>query len=129
MNAQLDTDRCLIRQASERLLAGTPERSDGRLTVANLAIESGIQRHRLYEHHAELIAEFRSSTAAPSTGPNLQALRQQLAEAYEKIRQYQATEAQFEAKIRTLCAIIAELTHEANATNVIALPALRRRIP
>jgi hypothetical protein len=126
---QLAADRRLIREASERLLAGAPQRSDGKLTIATLAIEAGVRRHRLYEHHADLVAEFRTRTAGFAVSPDVQGLRQQLADAHEKIRALQATEAALEAKIKTLCAVIAELTHEAKADNVVALPAGRRRRP
>lgn len=44
---RLDTEREGLRQAIERLLAGTPYRSTGALTVTTLAIEAGLPRHRL----------------------------------------------------------------------------------
>lgn len=120
----------LIAEAVQRLLSRIPQRSDGKLTIAALAIEAGVSRQRLYEHHADLIADFRSqANGNPSTSPENSALRSQLAEARERIRELEAASAARDEKIKTLCAVIAELTHEANATNVVALPARKRRSP
>ena len=65
-----------------RLLAGTPQRSNGTLTVAALAAEAALSRYRLYEHHPDLVTEFKTTTLAggPAT-PGADALRQQLADA------------------------------------------------
>jgi hypothetical protein len=121
---RLTTERRLIREASQRLLAGTPQRSNGTLTVAALAAEAALPRHRLYEHHPDLVAEFKTTALAGGPAvPGAHALRQQLADAGERIRQFEASEAQLKAKITTLCAIITELTHEAKADNIAAIPA------
>jgi phage shock protein A len=62
----------------------------------------------------------------PAT-PTADALRQQLADARERIRQLEASETQLKAKITTLRAVITELTHEAKAGNIVAI--LARREP
>lgn len=56
--AQAAEERRLIAEAVQRLLGRTPQRSDGKLTIASLAIEAGVSRQRLYEHHADVIADF-----------------------------------------------------------------------
>lgn len=128
--AQAADERRLISEAVQRLLARNPQRSDGKLTIATLAIEAGVSRQRLYEHHADLLADFRiQATGTPGTSPEISALRSQLAEAHERIRELEAAAITREDKIKTLCAVIAELTHEANATNVVALPARKRHSP
>lgn len=123
---RLTTERRLIREASQRLLARTPQRSNGSLAVAALAAEAALPRYRLYEHHADLVAEFKTAALAGGPAvPGAEALRQQLADAGERIRHLKASEAQLKAKITTLCAIITELTHEATAGNIVAMPAKR----
>jgi len=90
------------------------------------ATEAALPRQRLYEHHPDLVTEFKTATLAggPAT-PGADALRQQLVDARERIRQLEASEAQLKAKITTLCAVITELTHEATADNIVAMPARR----
>lgn len=39
----------------------------------------------------------------------------------------EATEAQLQAKITTLCAVITELTHETATNNVLTMPSRRHR--
>lgn len=121
--ARLATEQRLLREAADRLLAGTPQRSNGSLTIATLAAEAGVPRHRVYEHHAHLVVEFKTTThAGRPISADLQALRQQLADAHQRIQQLEATQTQLTTKITTLCAVIVELTHEAHADNVVALP-------
>jgi hypothetical protein len=42
----------------DRILAGTPERSDGALTVVALALEAGVPRNALTQRHTDLKNEF-----------------------------------------------------------------------
>jgi hypothetical protein len=53
-----DPTRNQIRAAMDRLLAGTPLRSDGALTIVALAAEAGIERHILTHRHTDLKEEF-----------------------------------------------------------------------
>lgn len=50
-----------LRAAMNRLLAGSAVRSDGRLTVVNLAIEAGVSRATA-NRAAAVLAEFRRAT-------------------------------------------------------------------
>ncbi len=52
-----------LTEAMERLIAGRPLRSDGRLTVANLATEAGVSRASA-NRAAEVILEFRRAAVA-----------------------------------------------------------------
>jgi hypothetical protein len=119
--SRLDTERQLIHQAMQRLLRGAPQRSDGKLTVSGLAAEAQLPRQRLYEHHATLITEFQTKAGAGPLPPSITALQQQLADAYTRIQELEAREAQLLAQNQTLCAVITELTHEIHADNVITL--------
>lgn len=125
--SRLDTERDLIHQAVARLFAGSPQRSDGTLTVSTLATEAQLSRQRLYEHHADLIAAFRTRAGGGPVPPSVTALRQQLADALARIQELEAHETQLLAQNQTLCAAITELTHEAHADNVITLHAGRSR--
>jgi hypothetical protein len=124
--ARFDNERHQLREAAHRLLAGIPQRSNGKLTVAALAAEAGISRQPLYEHHPDLVNEFKSTTGRAPIAPNVEALQQQLANSHERIDQLQDYVTVLREHIRTLSAVITELTHEAQAGNVVALPRRRR---
>jgi hypothetical protein len=51
-------ERAQIRAAMDRILAGTPERSNGALTVVALALEAGVPRNALTQRHIDLKNEF-----------------------------------------------------------------------
>jgi hypothetical protein len=57
MSPQPD-ERDRIRAAMDRILAGTPERSNGALTVVALAFEAGVPRNALTQRHTDLKNEF-----------------------------------------------------------------------
>jgi hypothetical protein len=126
-HSRLETEREQIRAAMRRLLAGTPERSDGKLTAVTLATEAGLPRHRLYEHHFEVVAEFKIAAGGGPVPPSVSALQQQLADAQERVRELEEDNKLLQNKLTTLCAVITELTHQAHADNVTAMPPRRRR--
>ena len=51
-------ERARIRTAMDRILAGTPEHSNGALTVVALAIEADVPRNALTQRHTDLKDEF-----------------------------------------------------------------------
>jgi septal ring factor EnvC (AmiA/AmiB activator) len=55
-------ERERIRAAMDRILAGTPERSNGALTVVALATEAGVPRNALTQRHTDLKNEFYQRT-------------------------------------------------------------------
>ncbi|HUZ25272.1 MAG TPA: hypothetical protein VMV07_16070 [Streptosporangiaceae bacterium] len=57
MTAEPD-ERARIGAAIDRILAGTPERSNGALTVVALATEAGVPRNALTQRHTDLKDEF-----------------------------------------------------------------------
>jgi hypothetical protein len=124
--ARLDEERRQIRQAVQRLLDGTTQRSNGKLTVAMLAIEAALPRHRLYEHHTDLVTEFKTTAGAGPVPPSVQAAQEQLAVANKRAGDLQAENELLRQQITTLSALITELTLEAQADNILNLP--RRRI-
>jgi hypothetical protein len=124
--ARLDDERRQIRQATQRLLTGTTQRSNGKLTVATLATEAALPRHRLYEHHTDLLTEFKTAAGAGPVPPSVQAAQEQLAVANKRAGDLQAENELLRQRITTLSAVITELTLEAQANNILTLP--RRRI-
>jgi len=72
---RLVEERDSISAAQDRLLAGTPQRSLGELTVRGLAAEAGLSRARLYEHHSDLIEQFRGRIGRGAVSPNVAALQ------------------------------------------------------
>ena len=52
------SERDRIKAAMNRILDGTPERSNGALTVVALAIEAGVPRNALTQRHTDLKDEF-----------------------------------------------------------------------
>ncbi|MFE7652507.1 hypothetical protein ACFU6M_06210 [Streptomyces bottropensis] len=74
-------------QAMDRLLAGTPQRSDGSLTVATLAREAGISRASAYRA-GEVLELFRQRVDERSSGPDVPAtLRERIRELQGELRE------------------------------------------
>ncbi|MBF6333241.1 hypothetical protein [Nocardia transvalensis] len=117
--AQLDAEQHQLREAAKRLLTGAPHRSNGKLTVAGLATEANVPRHRLYEHHTELIAEFKAAAGGGPIPVSVQALQQQLDDALARERKLIDTNKILTARIRALAAVIAEFTLESTTSNIV----------
>lgn len=117
--ARNDEERQLVRAAMSRIRDNKPEQSDGAHTVVALADESGIPRQRLYEHHSDLLNEFKATVRCGPVTPNVEALQRQLAQARDHNQELAAENAQLRNKIRTLSAVITELTHETSGANVV----------
>ncbi|GLP73569.1 hypothetical protein TUM20983_06790 [Mycobacterium antarcticum] len=114
-----DEERQLVQAAIGRLRDDNPERSNGAHTVVALAAESGVPRQRLYEHHSDLLNEFKATVGCGPFAPNIGAVQRQLAQARDNNQELAAENAHLRSKIRTLAAVIAELTHEAAGANVV----------
>ncbi|WP_045743770.1 hypothetical protein [Actinoplanes rectilineatus] len=89
MNTQTAAaDRDAIRAAIDRLLAGTPLRSDGSLTIVALADEANIKRRLLTHRHTDLKDEFYARVRARGHVPdNERKLRDDLYKATERIKE------------------------------------------
>ena len=109
----VDPTRNQIRAAMDRLLAGTPLRSDGALTIVTLAAEAGTKRHILTHRHTDLKEEFYARVRAQNRIPDsekrlrdeLDAAQRRLADVSEHCRQQQQT-------IEALARIVNVLTVE-----------------
>ncbi|MFE6867698.1 hypothetical protein ACFVFS_14140 [Kitasatospora sp. NPDC057692] len=72
-------ERDRIRAAAHRILAGTPENSNGALTVVALAIEAGVPRNALTQRHLDLREDFYARVRALGRIPDSEArLRKQI---------------------------------------------------
>lgn len=99
----------LIEAAADRLLAGSPQRSSGRLSVVALADESGIKRTRLYDHHRGLVDSFLERSGQSRTGTHADQTAQ-LRAAQAKIMELQMLVSAQEKRISSLTAVVVELT-------------------
>ena len=68
MNIQ-DKERRVIRDAMDRLLAGTPIRSDGKLTIKSLAAEAGVKRWLLTTATSTSKTSFPRTKSTPTAPP------------------------------------------------------------
>lgn len=133
-----DADRTEIRSAADRLLAGTPLRSDtGKLTVTELITESGLRRDVAYGHR-DLIDDFRARLRAQDSTPaafqDLASQNAELTQALAGTRKQLAAEQAAAAVLRKALAELSlelqeareELTALGNVTRLPAgRPALR----
>lgn len=117
--ARNDEERQRVRVAINRIRNNKAERSSGAFTVVALADESGVSRQRLYEHHSDLLNEFKVTVGCGPVTPNVKALQRQLAQARDHNQELTTENAQLRSKIRTLSAVITELTHETSGANVV----------
>jgi hypothetical protein len=108
-----------VRAAINRLRDNKAERSNGAHTVVALADESGILRQRLYEHYGDLLNEFKAAVGCGPVSPNAEALQRQLAQVRDQNQELANENAQLRGKIRTLSAVITELTHDTSGDNVV----------
>lgn len=108
-----DDVRRAIRDAMDRLIAGKPLHSDGKLTVQSLANEARIKRWLLTHRHTDLQDEFRARIASTNTEPPiLQALREEKTDAQKRAKELTADIAALTATIHQLERIIQVLALE-----------------
>ncbi|MDQ0956230.1 hypothetical protein QFZ66_000108 [Streptomyces sp. B4I13] len=107
-----DPVRAAILAAMDRLLAGTPLRSSGRLSVSQLAIEADVKRWHLTHQHLDLKELFQARVAAQNSTP--EAFSRKLSEHEQLKKKY--------ADLRQHCADLEErLQVYAAAINLLAL--------
>ncbi|MFI1721784.1 hypothetical protein [Streptomyces sp. NPDC020489] len=84
-------ERDRIRAAMDRILAGTPEQSNGALTVVALATEAGVPRNALTQRHLDLKNEFYDKVRARGGTPDRELrLRKQVV----KLKELRAADAE-----------------------------------
>lgn len=106
-----------LRDAMQRLLAGTAKRTDGRLTRANLHIEAGVSRATM-NRAAAVIAEWNTAVGTQSAPRDAQLVELQdtvckLKQTIAKLRQHNT---ELERRNQAAVTVIAELNAQLRAT-------------
>jgi uncharacterized protein (DUF3084 family) len=115
-----------------RILAGTPQRSNGALTIVALATEAGVPRNALTQRHLDLKNEFYDKVRARGELPDSEKrLRRQLAKADElraqALKEIELLQADNDALVGALHQVVMEnrqlrLQQTRQPSNVHALP-------
>lgn len=106
-------ERAEIGVAMDRLLSGTPLRSDGRLTVVSLAVEAGVKRHVLTHKHTDLKDRFYARVKAQQSVPASEiALREQNAGLRRKLNEMRAERDEYKQAADALARALNVLTIE-----------------
>ncbi|QKW49829.1 hypothetical protein [Streptomyces buecherae] len=107
MSQDRTAERAGIRAAMDRLLAGTPLRSDGALTVLSLAAEADVKRHVLTHRHTDLKDEFYARVRAQGQVPDSERkLRQELEKTKERLVEVLEENKQLKAEAEAFARII-----------------------
>lgn len=111
-----EAERQRVEEAIQRLLHGSPRLSNGDHTIVALAIESDVKRVRLYEQYQDLINDFKKRARQTTFSKHSVAAHRELVETRNLADKLANENHQLRDRIRTLSAIIAELSiHETNA--------------
>jgi chromosome segregation ATPase len=106
-------ERAAIQAAADRLLAGTPLRSTGELTVVQLAAEAGVKRWLLTHKHRDLAEEFQArAKARGGDPPQVQRLKARLHGLEERHAAVKAENAELRALIEHYATVINELSFD-----------------
>jgi chromosome segregation ATPase len=106
-------ERREIEAAMNRLLNGTPLRSDGKLTIVSLAAEAGVKRHALTHKHTDLKDLFNARVKAQHSAPaNEISLREQNAELRRKLDDMRAERDEYKQAADALARALNVLTAE-----------------
>ena len=128
-------ERDRIRAAMDRILNGTPERSNGALTVVALAQEAGVPRNALTQRHTDLKNEFYKHAEARGGPTELETrLRATIARQKTTIDNKNRELHQLRADVPALIRVINQLSLENEhlrglATQAGDVIALARRLP
>jgi chromosome segregation ATPase len=110
-------ERDRIRAAMDRILTGTPERSNGALTVVALATEAGVPRNALTQRHTDLKNEFYQRIKDAGAGNEDEArLRATIARLRQTIASKNRELAQLRADVPALVRAVNTLTLELQET-------------
>jgi hypothetical protein len=133
----LAAERNALRSAADRLLSGTPLRSQtGKLTATELLIEASLRRDAVYGDHKDLVEEFQARVRAQQCTPTaMQELADRCAKLKADLVEIQAELARERRTTSSLRRIVVELDLElaqareelGGARHVAQLPRSRRR--
>ncbi len=127
---ETDPQRVAILDAADRLLAGTPRRSTGNLSIVQLAIEADLKYWIIAQKHTDLRDHFQRLVATARKSPAGTSANDGLKTKYKELRQHCAG---LEALLQTYATVINELARENQVLREQHAPAkvtpLTRRIP
>jgi hypothetical protein len=113
-----------LRVAMTRLLAGDARRTDGRLTVSNLAAEAGLTRQQAYR--SPVIHAWRDATSEPrptdhpdKAQARIERLARDLAASQERARRYRHERDEARAQAKTLANACRALDEENAALRTV----------
>ncbi|MGW3690291.1 hypothetical protein [Streptomyces sp. NPDC005125] len=110
MTPALD-ERDRIRDAMERILAGTPQASNGALTIVALAQEASVPRNALTQRHLDLKNEFYERIKERGATPDVEArLRKKIVELKETISNKNKELDQLRTDVPALVRVVNQLT-------------------
>jgi chromosome segregation ATPase len=108
-----DDERKAITEATQRLLAGKPLRSSGRLDIVTLAEEAGLKRNKLTHKHTDLKDLFNAERRARGGIPDSELrLRDEIAALTKKIKALREERDQYRTASETFARAINVLTIE-----------------
>ncbi|MFS0696695.1 hypothetical protein [Streptomyces nitrosporeus] len=81
----------------DRILGGTPERSNGALTIVALAVEAGVPRNALTQRHTDLKNEFYDKVRDRGGTPDS---KQRLRKQVRRLKELRAADAEEIAQLR-----------------------------
>ncbi|MFI0469676.1 hypothetical protein ACH347_36890 [Saccharopolyspora sp. 5N102] len=109
----LSDERDRIRAAIERILSGTPERSNGALTIVALALEADVPRNALTQRHLDLKNEFYTRAQEHGATSDVETrLRAEIAKLKETISNKNKELRQLRADVPALVRVVNQLTLE-----------------
>jgi hypothetical protein len=107
-------EREQIRAAMGRILGGTPQLSNGAMTIVALSIEAGVPRNALIQRHTDLKAEFYERVRARGATPDSERrLRQQV----RRLKELRAADAQEIARLKADVEALVGALHQATVEN------------
>ncbi|WP_327724033.1 hypothetical protein [Streptomyces europaeiscabiei] len=113
MSPALD-ERDRIKAAMDRILAGTPEESNGALTIVALAIEAGVPRNALTQRHLDLKNDFYEKVRARGGTPDRERrLRKQVV----KLKELRAADAEEIKQLRADVESLIGALHQSESEN------------
>lgn len=129
MTPALD-ERDRIRAAMNRILTGTPERSNGALTIVALATEADVPRNALTQRHLDLKAEFYDKVRARGETPDSEKrLRQRIVKLKELRETDKAEIVRLQTDLEALVRVVHQLTLENRKLRAeLATPGARVRV-
>lgn len=128
----VDAERAAIGEASRRLLAGEPTRSDGKLTIKSLAAEAGVKRWMLTERHTDLRDAFYEQVRGQGgTTENEKKLRAEIAELHMRVKSLSEERSALHSAVDRLVRIVQVVTleNEALRSSAQLTDAVVRRLP